>query len=84
MLSDVSEILGRFIQLCVWYFARCMATFWEHDLENKNVIELMDEKSRTMHLHSFYYGSFALLQSAINAVFSLALKFHSFVQLQSF
>lgn len=65
MLSDVSEILGRFI----WYFASCMATLWEQNLDNRDV---MDEKSRTMHLHSSYYGSFTLLESAINAIFSLS------------
>lgn len=84
MLSDVSEILGRSIQVSVWYFASCMATFWEQDLGNRDIIELMDEKSRTVHLHSFYYGSFTLLESAISAAFSLALKFCSFVKLQSF
>lgn len=81
MLSNVSETLSKFIQVSVWYFASCMATFCEQDVENKDIIELMDEKSRTVHLHSFYYGSFTLIESAINAAFSLALKFCSFVKL---
>lgn len=84
MLSDVAGILGRFIQVRVWYFASCMDTFWEQDLENRDIIELMDEESRTVHLHCFYYGSFTLLESAISAAYSLTLKFCSFVKLQSF
>lgn len=84
MSLKVSEILGRFIQLCVQYCISLWIILREQDLKNSNINELMDDESRTMHSHYSCNRSFTFPRSAINAAFFLTFKFCIFNRFQSF
>lgn len=80
MSLKVSEVLDRFIQVCVLHFASCITILQEQVLQNGSVDELMDEKRTTKHSH---YGDFMLPRSAINGAFILTLKFCVFNKFQT-